>query len=111
AGVGEAAHDGEPSSNGVRSGREPLVRQGLPCGQDRDVVVGQEAAKAGSEVVSLAAGGCDDNEGAAGRAVFAVVGGSARSREESQQTGTNARGRDEVELTAGAHRLDSARDG
>src|SRR5690606_19025331 len=49
--------------------------------------------------------------GAAGRAVFAVVGGSARSREESQQTGTNARGRDEVELTAGAHRLDSARDG
>jgi len=61
-GVREAAQHGDPARDGVASGGEPLVRQGLPGGEDRDVVGREEAAERGGEFVGLPAGGGDDGD-------------------------------------------------
>lgn len=62
AGVGEAAQHREAAADGVRAGREPLVRQRLPGGELRDGVLlagRDEGAQRGGEVLGLPAGGGD----------------------------------------------------
>ena len=64
--VGEPAQHREPPPDGVGARREPLVRQRLPRGEQRDPVAVDDAAERRDEVLGLAAGGGDGEHRAAG---------------------------------------------
>jgi hypothetical protein len=55
--VGQPAEHREAPSDGVRPGRQALVRQGLPAGVEGDTILGQEAGQGGHQVFGLPAGG------------------------------------------------------
>ena len=54
--MGQPAQHGQPLPDGVRARREPLVRQGLPTGVERDLIARQQAAEGRHEVLGLASG-------------------------------------------------------
>ena len=54
-GVGEAALDAQAPRDGVGARGEPLVGQGLPCGEDVDGLSGQIGAQGGGELFGAAA--------------------------------------------------------
>ena len=58
-GMREPAQYRQAPPDGVRTRREPLMRQRLPGRVDRNLVGGQQAAQRGGEVLGLAAGGGD----------------------------------------------------
>ena len=57
--VGEPPQHGEPLPDRVRARRQPLVRQGLPAGEARHAVRGQERAEPGRQVLGLPGRGRD----------------------------------------------------
>ena len=65
-GVGEPAQHGETLADGVRAGREPLVRQRLPTGVERHPVRRQQTTERGDEVLGLTFGAGDGEDGAPG---------------------------------------------
>ncbi len=67
-GVREPAQHGETAADGVGAGREPLVGQGLPGGELRHGVGGQQGPQGRGQVLGLAAGGGDGQHGASGLA-------------------------------------------
>ncbi len=79
-GVGEAPEDGEAARHRVRAGREALVGQRLPGGQDGDALGRQVAVQGERQVVRLATGRGDHHQGGApvvgGIGVGGIGGGS-----------------------------------
>ena len=57
--VGEPPQHGEPLPDRVRARRQPLVRQGLPAGEARHAVRGEERAEPGRQVLGLPGRGRD----------------------------------------------------
>ena len=54
--VGKATQHGQALADGVTARAEPLVRQGLPAGEEADTTRAQAGLERGLEVFGLAAG-------------------------------------------------------
>ena len=65
--VGEAPEHGQSLTDGVAARAEPLVREGLPAGEEPDAPLPQAGLEGGLEVLGLAAGRGDGEHGGAGR--------------------------------------------
>ena len=63
--VGEPAQHGEAAADGVGARAQPLVRQRLPARVERDLVGVEQAAERADQVLRLAAGGGDGEDGPA----------------------------------------------
>jgi hypothetical protein len=93
AGVREPAQHRDPLPDGVRSGREPLVRERLPPGERRDRLRRQEGAERRRQVLRLPRGrGHREHESPP------AVGGHGPGREGRDQQRPQGRRRDEVAL-------------
>ncbi len=79
-GVRQPAQDRDPLAYGVRTGREPLVRQGLPAGEHGDRVRRHQGAQRVGQVFGLPRGSGDREHEPAGAA-----GGTGRQRGRDQR--------------------------